>query len=171
MPSSSILYLSILNLKWLRGMRRIKYILLQEGWFPIIRTKASRKWWKYRLKRKKKLQHWCPASCDDVCIFTLYKKNSIDRTVTVILYTFYFVPSWSRLKKTPVKALVVYLPKEREEDWKQIKIKESDRERQRKKRRSSRKIFHLYTSNHLHDVITIFPLFPDWMIVVQPSYL
>jgi hypothetical protein len=86
------------------------------------------------LKRKKKLQHWCPASCDDVCIFTLYKKNSIDRTVTVILYTFYFVPSWSRLKKTPVKALVVYLPKEREEDWKQIKIKESDRERQRKKK-------------------------------------
>jgi hypothetical protein len=106
-------------------------------------------------------------------VYLLYtkKKNSIDRTVTVILYTFYFVPSWSRLKKTPVKALVVYLPKEREEDWKQIKIKESDRERQRKKRRSSRKIFHLYTSNHLHDVITIFPLFPDWMIVVQPSYL
>jgi hypothetical protein len=171
MPSSSILYLSILNLKWLRGMRRIKYILLQEGWFPIIRTKASRKWWKYRLKRKKKLQHWCPASCDDVCIFALYKKTLLIEPLpsSYILSTL-CLPDlvW---KKTPVKALVVYLPKEREEDWKQIKIKESDRERQRKKRRSSRKIFHLYTSNHLHDVITIFPLFPDWMIVVQPSYL
>lgn len=67
------------------------------------------------------------------------------------------MPSWYRLKKAPVKTLV-YLPKEREEDWKQIKIKESDRERQRKKEKFKEDLSSLYVKsfarryNHLSSV-------------------
>lgn len=65
-------------------------------------------------------------------VYLLYKKklywSNRYRHLIASYITFYYMPSWYRLKKAPVKTLV-YLPKEREEDWKQIKIKESDRER------------------------------------------
>ncbi len=124
MPSS----VSILNLKLLRGMRRMKYSITWR--FPIIRTKKNRKSWEYRLKREKKLQHWCPAPWRLYLLYKLY----IDRTVIPSSSLNLCLPDlvW----KTPVKAL--YWQKEREKDWKlykkkQIKIKERKKEKKREK--------------------------------------